>query len=263
MSAGPPKAAAALLAVLAILTVGNLAKAEVAQKGVLHLALTGKLAPQKLPRTGTAPIAVSVNWSISTIDGSAPPTLKGMQIEINRHGRFDYAGMPVCPIAKIQPASSARALSNCRSALVGKGSFTADVALHEQEAYETKGRLLLFNGESHHKPVLLGQIYSPHPFATSFVIPFALKELAHGVYGTTLDATLPKGLAAWGNLTGIQMTLSRRYYAEGHRHSYVSAGCPAPKGFARAVFPIARTSFAFKGGTELGSTLTGTCSVRG
>lgn len=235
----------------------------IVQEDNVRLDVTGRLSPKRLPRRGLAPISVSVEWGISTSDGSPVPNLKRIEIEINRHGHFEYAGLPTCPIAKIQPASTARALSNCRSALVGKGSFAANVGLDGQEAYEAKGRLLVFNGEAKGKPVLFGQIYSSHPFATSFIIPFAVKKLSGGTYGTVLDAILPKGLAAWGRLTAIDMTLSRRYSYKGAQRSFVSAGCPAPKGFGKALFPLARTSFSFKGGAGLDSTLTSTCQVRG
>jgi hypothetical protein len=251
------------LALAAVLSFAALAGAEVTQKGALQVSVSGKLSPSALPREGSAPISVSVGWDITTVDGSAPPKLKTLKIEINRAGHFDYIGLPVCPIAKIQPATTGRALSNCRSALVGEGKFSAIIGLEGQETYVTEGRLLVFNGLSHGKPVLLGQIYSPHPFATSFVIPFTVEALSGGTYGTVLTATLPKSLRSWGNLTGIEMKLSRRYGYEGRRQSYISAGCPAPKGFSRAAFPMARTSFSFDGGSVLSSVLNRSCRAKG
>jgi DNA-binding beta-propeller fold protein YncE len=235
---------------------------EVAQKGNLRLALGGDLAPRKLPREGSSPVAVTIDWKLSTTDETAVPPLKQVRIEINRHGRLDYSGLPTCPVDRIQPASSERALTACRSALVGQGSFEADVALAGQERYAAKGRLLVFNGKSRGKPVLLGQIYSPRPFATSFVIVFEVQKLGGGTYGTALSATLPKALAGWGNLTGVRMKLSRRYRSGGESHSYLSAGCPAPKGFPGASFPLTRTSFDFAGGLGLSETLTRSCRVR-
>jgi DNA-binding beta-propeller fold protein YncE len=237
---------------------------EVTQSENLRVSVTGKLSPKKLPREGEAPISVSIGWQIATIDGSMPPKLKALQIEINRDGHFDYTGLPTCPYAKIQPATTQRALANCRNALVGQGSFTAQIALkgQEGESYETKGRLLVFNGKEGRKPVLFGQIYSAHPFATSFVITFQVQKISKGAYGTSLSATLPKALRSWGNLTGIEMELSRRYGFEGKHHSYISAGCPAPKGFGLASFRLARTGFSFIGGKELSTTVVGSCQVR-
>jgi hypothetical protein len=251
------------LVLVVVLGASALAGAEVTQKGTLRVAVSGRLAPQKLPRQGQAPIAVSVGGEITTTDQSPAPKLKTMAIELNRNGKIDYAGLPVCPYNSIQPASSQRALNACRSSLVGKGTFSAEISLTGQEPYLAKGKLLLFNGISNGKSVLFGQVYAPHPFATSFVIVFAIKKLGKGTYGTELSAKLPPSLASWGNLTGIEMTLSRRYSYRGSSHSYLSAGCPAPKGAGRASFTFARTSFGFEGGRVLSSTLTRSCRVRG
>lgn len=254
---------AALIAAAAAILATSLATAEIAQKGNVRIAVEGRLAPKKLPREGIAPVAVTVGWDATTVEGGEAPKLKSLQIEVNRHGRFDSTGLPVCPLAKIQPASSSRALANCRSSLVGEGKFSAQVVLGNQEPYEAGGRLLVFNGEKGGKPVLFGQIYSAHPFATSFVIVFSLNQRKGGTFGTVMSAKIPKALLSWGSLTGIEMTLSRRFGFEGSRHSYVSANCPAPKGFGVVVFPLARTSFSFAGGTSLSTTLTDTCKVRG
>jgi hypothetical protein len=239
------------------------AGAEVVQRGTLRVVVTGKLSPQRLPRTGSAPIAVSVGGQVSTTDKSPAPALKTLQIELNRNGHLDYTGLPVCPYDAIQPASSSRALNACRSSLVGQGSFSAEITLAGQEPYPTKGKLLAFNGRSGGKPVLFGQIYAPRPFATSFVIVFAIKHLAKGTYGTALSASLPASLRSWGNLTGIELTLSHRYSYKGTSHSYLSAGCPAPKGFPGGSFAFARTSFGFEGGRVLSSTLTRSCRAGG
>ncbi len=259
------KTAVALAALALTLLVASLAGATVAQKENLRVSVQGKLSPAKLPRKGGAPVAVSVGWDISTADGSALPKLQTLEVEINRHGRFDYEGLPSCPLAKIQPASTQRALSNCRSSLVGRGGFSAEVALRGQEgeSYDAKGRLLVFNGEAKGKHVLYGQIYSAHPFATSFVIPFAIGERRKGTWGTVLSATLPPALRSWGNLTGIEMSLERNYSYKGQRHSFLTAGCPTPKGFKLASFSLARASFAFAGGKRLSSTVEGSCRAGG
>jgi DNA-binding beta-propeller fold protein YncE len=236
---------------------------QVTQQGDLRIAVSGRLSPHRLPRSGQAPISVTVGGQIESAAGGEPAQLKALEIEINRNGHLDATGLPLCPLAKIQPASTNRALANCRASLLGRGSFSALVGLGEQEPYQTHGKLLLFNAKRHGKPLLYGQIYASHPFATSFVIPFAVKPIKGGRFGTLLSATLPASLLAWGKLTGIELTLSRRYAYRGKPRSYVSAGCPAPKGFAKAPFALARTTFAFEGGAKLDSTLTETCEVRG
>jgi hypothetical protein len=245
------------------LALAAVAGAEISQYGNLRVSVTGEFSPQRLPRDGAAPIAVSVGWQIGTDDGSPPSKLKTLKIEINRNGRLDLTGLPTCPYPKIQPASTQRALSNCRSALVGRGKFSALVALAGQESYVARGQMLVFNGLQGKKPVLLGQIYSAYPFSNSFVITFDIQKLSKGTYGTALVATLPPSLRAWGSLTEIEMRLSRRFGYRGERHSFLSAGCPAPKGFGGAVFPLARTSFSFFGGLSQSLTLSRDCKARG
>ncbi len=239
---------AVLLLALAALTAGaSLATAAIVQEGTLRVAVQSELKPKRLPRTGAAPISVTVGGQISTGDESLPPQLKTLRIELNRHGRLDDSGLPTCKYGKIQPGSSSRALAACRPALVGKGRFSADIILAGQEPYPTEGKLLVFNSVQGGKPVLYGHIYSAHPFATSFVIAFKLSERKHGAYGAVLSARLPNGMKTWGRLTGLTMTLSRRFHVRGRVHSYLSSGCPAPKGIGRVAFPLARTSFAFAG----------------
>jgi hypothetical protein len=251
------------LALITALLLSSLAGAVITQKGNIRVAVNGKMKPKKLPRKGAAPISVSVGGEISTTDESLPPELKEMRIELNREGVLDSKGLPVCPYPKIQPGSTSRALSGCRSSLVGEGSFSADITLAGQEPYPTQGRLVVFNGEKGGKPVLYGHIYSPKPFATSFVIVFSLSKQKSGTYGTTLSAKLPKAMKAWGRLTGLEMTLSRTYRVKGKKRSFISAGCPAPKGFNQVAFPLARTSFEFAGGARLGSVLSSRCVARG
>ncbi len=235
---------------------------ESVQKGNLRVSMSGRISPTALPRTGAAPVSVFVGGQISTTNGAELPQLKGLRIEFNRGGRLEDRGLPVCPLQQIKIASSARALSACRSALVGSGSFEANIVLRGQEPYPTTGRLLVFNGRKGGKEVLFGHIYSSEPFATSFVITFKIAHRAKGTFGTVFTASLPEALGDWGYVTAIEMKLSRRYSAGGERRSFLSAGCPAPKGFPGAVFTLARTSFSFAGGKTLSSGLTRDCKVR-
>jgi hypothetical protein len=252
-----------LLVVLSTLGLATIARGEVTQSGSVRVSVSAKLQPHRLPRRGTSPVAVSFGGRISTTDGALPPRLESLQIDINRYGRFDHEGLPTCDVKLIKSASSSRALEACRDALVGQGKFSASVQLAGQEPYPAAGRLLVFNGRRHGRPVLFGHMYSPRPFATSFVIPFSIRHLPHGRYGTELTARFPKAMGGWGTVTGIEMKLSRRYSSGGRRHSFLSAGCPAPEGMPGAAFVLARTSFLFAGGKKLSTGLSRSCEVRG
>jgi hypothetical protein len=226
------------------------------------LAVEAAIKPTSLPRSATRPIAVSLSGVISTIDNSRPPALTSITIKINRNGRLDYQGLPICELARIQPASSAAALVGCRPALVGRGKFSGTINLPGSPPYPISGLLLVFNGRQHGHEVLFAHAFSEKPFPTSFVMTFGLSNLRHGEYGTALTANLTKTLGNKRSLSSIEMTLSRRYSAGGRRHSFLSADCPTPNGFPSVVFPLARTSFAFAGLKPLSATVTRVCTVR-
>ena len=66
-----------------------------------------------------------------------------------------------------------------------------------------------------------------------------------------------------GYLTGIGLTLDRRYRAGGRSLSFLSASCPARPGFTVDVFTLARGNFEFADGRHASVTLQRTCQVRG
>ena len=246
---------------LAALTVAAVATAATIQQGNLRITALAQLKPYKLPREGTAPIAVFVAGHLQSSTGGIPPQLQRLTIRVNKHGLLQSKGLPVCQIPEVQPASSERALQNCSDALIGSGRFWANIVLPDQGAYPTQGRLLIFNGREGGKPVILTHIYTDHPFNSSFVIPFSMKHISKGPYGTELKASLPQALGDWGYLDRIKLTLKRKYTYRGKQLSYFNAGCPAPRGAKRASFPLAYAEFEFAGRKPMGATVDKTCGV--
>jgi hypothetical protein len=253
-----------LILTTALLALGlaTLAQAEIKQQGDLRVSFDGELTPHALPRTGSAPVKVAVGAKIAATNGATPPQLRRISIAINRNGHFTPAGLPVCSLEQIQPSTTEDALRACRSSLVGEGSFSAKVLLPQQAPFPSAGKVFAFNGTFHGAPAVLAHVYGTQPVPTSYTIPFAISP-TKGIYGTVLSASLPQVTSDWGYVTGLQMTLGRTFTYRGHKRSYLSAACPAPKGFPGAVFPFARASFAFAGKKTLTSTLTRSCGVRG
>jgi hypothetical protein len=56
--------------------------------------------------------------------------------------------------------------------------------------------------------------------------------------------------------------LKRKYSFKGKQLSYFNAGCPAPEGSKRTVFPLALASFAFADGSDLSAKVEKACAVR-
>jgi hypothetical protein len=256
-----PKRVGALLCAALLASVAY-ATAATVQQGGLRITVLSQLKPYKLPRKGTAPIAVFIAGHLQSAKGGIPPQLQKLKIEVNRHGLLQSKGLPVCRIPEVQPASTQRALANCGDALIGSGQFWANIVLPDQGAYPTQGRLLIFNGREGGRPVILAHIYTSHPFNSSFVIPFSIKHISKGPYGTELKASLPGALGSWGYLDRIKLTLKRKYTHQGKKLSYFNAGCPAPRGAKRASFPLAYAEFSFAGRAPMGATVNKTCAAK-
>jgi hypothetical protein len=251
-----PARKALLLVAALVLAATALARAETIQHRGLRIHIEGEIAPVRLPRAGLAPVRVSVGTRIAATDGKAPPALRQISIAINRHGRLDSSGLPVCEMADIQPATNEKAMEACRGSFVGEGRFEATTAVTRQVSFPAKGKMLAFNGTFQGRPAILAHVYGTDPVPTSFTLPFVIAR-SSGTFGTTITATVPKGEAS--SITLLDLSLDRRFTYRGRGRSYVSAGCPAPVGFSKVVFPFARVSYRFVGSRELSSTLMRSC----
>jgi len=251
---------AAVTMVLAL--TASLAQAELTARGDLFIRFSGGIAPTELPRDTRAPIAVSVSGTVRTLSGQRPPALRRIAIAINQGGRLDARGLPVCRQSEIEPSSTEEALARCGPALVGGGSYVADVAFPEQSAFPSHGRILAFNAVVDGKRAILAHVYGKEPVPITRIIVFRIRE-SRGTFGTILTGALPASLNRWGYLRRISLSLHRNFTYRGRPRSYLSAACDAPAGFPGASFPFAHASMSFADGRTLSSTLTRSCKVRG
>jgi hypothetical protein len=252
----------ALAIAIAVLAAGaSPAQAELTAHGDLFVRFSGGIAPDALPRKARAPISVSVAGTVRTLSGDRPPALRRIVIAINRGGRLDARGLPLCRQSQIEPSSTREAMQACGPALVGEGSYDADVAFPEQSAFPSHGRILAFNAVVEGKRAILAQVYDPDPVPITRIIVFHIRETG-GTYGTILSGSLPPSLNRYGYMKRISLSLHRNFTYRGQRRSYLSAACDAPAGFPGASFPFARASMTFAGGGTLSSTLTRSCKVR-
>jgi hypothetical protein len=251
---------AVAVAVLCLALV-SLSAAETIQKGNLRISFNGAITPKRLPREGSAPVKVAVDTTIASTDPKkGPPQLIKIEIAINRYGRLDATGLPICEVDDIQPSTTEKALDACRDSYIGEGTFAATVALSKQGVFPSGGKLVAFNGTYKGKPAILAHVYGTSPVPTSFTLPFVIGK-TKGTFGTTLTAVLP---ASEGNyVTGIALNLARTFTYRGKRRSYASASCPAPGNLPGASFTFAKASYSFAGGRKMSSTLTRDCKARG
>lgn len=246
----------------AVLAVAVTARAEVEQEGNLVVAFDGGISPHSLPRTGAAPVRVSVESTIRASDGAdPPPQLRAITIAINREGRVFDRGLPTCRVREIQPTTIKAARRICGGAIVGSGRVAVRVHLENQPPFTFEGPLLVFNAKpSGGKRHLLAQVYGTRP-PSAFVLSFKVVRRP-GRFGTVIRTVLPESARKWAYVTHFAMRLRRTYVYRGRRHSFVSAGCPAPAGFPGAVYPFARGTFEFADGRAITSTLIRDCRVK-
>lgn len=250
-------------ALLAALLAVQLSPAAVVQAGNLRITLLSQVKPYKLPRHGSAPIAVFVSGHVAAVRGGVPDQLQRLAVKVNRRALLQSRGLSVCRVPEVQPSSTSRALQRCGAAIIGSGQFWAHIVFPEQGAYPTQGRLLVFNGRIDGRPAVLAHIYTSRPFTSSFVIPFTMRHLRSGTYGTELVASLPQTLGEWGYVDRIKLTLKRRYRYDGRTLSYFNAGCPAVAGAERASFRLAQATFTFAGPSSISATVNKSCGVSG
>jgi hypothetical protein len=251
-----------LASALGLLACASLAKATVVQEGNLRVTLLSQVLPYKLPRQGTAPIAVFVSGHLQAPHGGVPAQLQKLTVAVNRHGLLQSRGLSTCRLSQLQPASTERAMANCGDALIGSGQFWAHIVLPDQGAYPTHGRLLIFNGKEGDHPVLYTHIFTSNPFFSSFVLDFKIKKVRKGAYGTELSASLPEALGSWGYVDRIKLTLKRKYTYKGKQLSYFNAGCPAPEGAKRTVFPLALARLQFAEDLSIQAKVEKPCAVK-
>lgn len=235
--------------------------ADIVEKGDLFIKFDGGIAPTSLPRDVNAPIAVRVDGTIRTLSGERPPALRWIAIGINRGGRIDTKGLPLCRRSQIEPATSKEALAACGPALVGEGRYVGAVSLSEQGAFPLQGRILAFNAIVNGQRAILAHVYGSNPVPNSRIIVFHIHN-SGGTFRTILTASLPARLNRYGYLKKITLNLRRKFIYHGRVHSYLTAACAAPAGINIAAFPFVRVSMTFSDGRKLASTLTRTCRVR-
>ncbi len=249
------------VALLVTLAVAGVARAEVIREGNIIVNIDGGISPRVLPRIGMAPVAVSLDSTFKTADGSdPPPQLRTIAVGINRGGKVFDRGLPTCRVRRIQPTTIKAARRICGSAIVGSGHVQVQVHLASQAPFTFKGPLLVF----HAKPAdghrrLLAQVYGRKP-PSAFVLTFNVLE-KQGTFGTVIKTTLPKPAREWAYVTHFDMKLRRVYTSEGQKHSFISAGCAAPEGFPGAVYPFARANFGFAENKHVVTTLIRDCTV--
>jgi len=204
------------------------------------------------PRVASKPITLRVNETTKEDAAPQPPPMTRQVIYLQRGGKFNGRRFRHCRLSKLRKKGPKGCPKSSRIG-TGRGTGSAKPILGNVSA-----KLTLFNGTRSHGRDRIFVFVFPD-IGPTFVVVGTVKK-RKGRYGLILSAKLPQALISWGRVTGLAMKMRRVYGYRGKRRSFISAGCPAPKGFPGALFTLARTSFRFEG-VKLDQTLTEHCGV--
>jgi hypothetical protein len=250
------------MACVTVLLGAGVARGEVFGDAQLRVAFGGHFVPKILPRDRDVPVRVSLTGAIRTPEGVRPPELRQITIAVNRYGRVDTRGLPICPAGEIESTDSQAALARCRSAVVGNGRIGAVLQSSSLKPFPVEARMLAFNTKAGGRPAILLHIHASSPVEATVVLVFKIRHQARGRFGTVLTTTIPRIASDLGYVTDFSLGFGRTFRANGERRSMISARCAAPAGFPGAIFTFARGVFAFAGGKQVTTSLARDCVVR-
>jgi hypothetical protein len=204
------------------------AEREVVHLGSLFLSDNGGITPSKLPRHGSAPVSARLEAEIGTTDGTHPPALRHIAVQVDRTIGLDAVGLPTCRLGRIEATDTAAAKRACPDAIIGSGSARVEVAFPEQEPFSSTGPVVLFNGGVRGKTTLvLLHAYVDVPAPTAIVVPAEVVRLGgKGPFGLEILATIPRIAGGAGSVTGFRLAVGRRFTRAGEKASLLTASCP-------------------------------------
>jgi hypothetical protein len=213
------------LGALIALTVAGIATAEKPVKvraGNLDLTFNGGFTPKTLSKTKLTPISLNVAAKIRTVDGTHPPALKEFNVQTDKNGAIDVKGLPVCTASKLQSQDTKHAEAICKSAIIGSGQATAEIAFPEQAPIPAKTKIIAFNGGfKGGTTTLFVHAYLTVPTPAAIVTTVKVKKINAGRYGLEAKSSIPKIAGGSGSVTDFNLSITKK--------GVLSAKCPDGK----------------------------------
>lgn len=216
----------------------------------------GGIAPDKLPKRGKAPITARLLGEIETRDGTHPPPVQSLELEIDKTIDVDAVGLPTCKAAQLQSRDTTAAKRACGNAVVGSGKAEVEVEFPEQKPFSSTGPVVLFNGGVRGRTTtLLLHAYVNVPAPTAVVTEVTVTRINRGRFGLQVAATVPKIAGGSGSVTMFELRVGRKFTYKGEKKSFLIAGCPTGTWLTKG-------NVVFGDGTRLGITHPFACTPR-
>jgi hypothetical protein len=240
-----------------IVAASALGKREVAYVGNLFLADNGGISPSKLPKHKQAPISAHISGEIGTVDGSHPPAVKTLILDIDKTIQVNAKGLPACKYGQLTNRPTADAKQACPQAIVGSGEGEVEVEFAGAKPFTAKGPLVLFNGGVHGGTTLLFvYTYVRVPAPTTVVATVKITHIHRGHFGVHTVAQIPAIAGGAASVTKFKFKLGRTFTYKGKKESYLTASCPTGHYYTKG-------NVLFSDGTTLGLTHVLPCTPTG
>jgi len=187
---------------------------------------SARLTPDQLPARGRASVSLELTEAIGTPDGSHPPALHELGLELDRHWGLSVKGVPVCPgpLNESGPRTGISAI--CEDSKIGSGSIEAEVAFPEQQPVRTGGQVVVYNGGVRgDRTKIWVYAYFSAPATGAILMPLQVRRDSNGIYGWTGTLSVPKIANGGGSITDLSLKFGKGIF---------SATCPTGKWQGRA-----------------------------
>ncbi|HVW45921.1 MAG TPA: hypothetical protein VHA76_02625 [Solirubrobacterales bacterium] len=247
----------ALIAGAGALVCAAAALAITTQIGPLKVSATGEFEPHGFPPHGTLPTTFTSTVHIRSLNGKAPPALKSLTFEFDKHGRLNFKGVPTCTAAKLEGATPSQARSRCAGALVGTGIGKARVQLPGGQPFTMTSPISIFNAPPRDgKPTMIAHAWETVPSPQALLTEFTISRISHGRYGYRTEIELPPIAGGDGVAILAEASFGRTFRRGGREVGYVEAECSG--GRLQAYGRI-----SFLDGSHLQSLLSSPCHTEG
>ncbi len=178
--------------------------------GNLELTANGGFSPTALSKTKQTPIELKASGEVKEADGSHPPAVREIIIEGDKNAEVHVKGIPTCKSGQLQATDTTAALAACKSALIGEGTTTAQVAFPEQPSINVPSKLLLFNGgEKGGKITWYVHAYFSNPISGAIVTTVTITKHKHGAFGTLAVAKIPQITGGSGSIISFNLNIKK------------------------------------------------------
>ena len=178
--------------------------------GTLELTANGGFSPKALSKTKQTPIELKASGEVKEEDGSHPPAIREVILEADKAGEVHLKGIPTCKSGELQARETSAALKVCKSALIGEGQATAEVALPEQKPIDVHSKVLVFNGgEKGGKATMFIHAFFSEPVSGAIVTTVTITKHKHGRFGTLAVAKIPQITGGHGSIINFNLNIKK------------------------------------------------------